>query len=97
MINTRRMCALLDSVDRLPVDSDQFRKRFLAQLALGTGGADTVPDGAAGDGHPLGQGVGWHLSTLAAALIIVCTIVGTSVSAGSGQDARTLRIDHSFD
>lgn len=81
MIDERRIRALLDPVDRLPVEAGQLGKPLLCERLAHTFGPDVVPDGSTALQYPVGHGVGWHAYTLVGPVIDVCTIVGTFASA----------------
>ena len=78
VIDECAVSALLDPVDRLPVEVYELGELFLAQPLRRPRGADVVPDLAASVEDPVGQRIGWHPYTLAGVMIIVCTIVGTA-------------------
>ncbi len=93
MVDERGVRALLDPVDRLAVQPGEFTELLLAESSGGTGSTHPVPDAPAAGEDPSGQGIGWHPSTLAALVIFVCTILGTSrvyVSA-QARDSQTLK------
>ena len=78
VVDARAVGALLDPVDGLAVEVDALGELLLAELRGGAGGAHVVSDLAAAGEYPLGQGIGWHPYTLAASMIFVCTVCGTS-------------------
>ena len=80
MVNERGVGALLDAVDRLPVEARQFSESLLCELLALAFGPDTVPDGSTAFKYPVGQGISWHPYTLVGRVIIVCTMLGTFVS-----------------
>ncbi len=77
MVDERGVDALLDPVHGLSVQVGHLGEAFLCELLAQAFGADTVPDRSTLLEYPVGQGVGWHGSTLVGAVIDVCTIDGT--------------------
>lgn len=53
-VEDRRLVALLDPVDRLPVHACAFGEEFLADPLRAAGGADVFADGPAVGDNPLG-------------------------------------------
>lgn len=97
VVDQRRVRALLDPVDRLPVEADPLREAFLCELLACAFGADVVPDGPALQEYPVGHGVGWHGSTLVGAVIDVCTIDGTFTEQTRSADATKPPLKRSFE
>lgn len=97
MIDESGVCALLNAVDRLAVEVDEFAEFLLGELPLGAGSPDVVSDLASAGWNPGGQRIGWHASTLVGPVISVCTIVGTFPGTVSGRTATHSVRKHPFE
>lgn len=97
VVQERTVGSLLDPVHGLPVQAGGFGELFLGQFPLGADGADSVSDLASAGWYPGGQRIGWHAYTLVAAVISVCTILGTFPKARSGRSATPFARKHTFE